>query len=321
MSFSEIFTGFLYSIDQYRYQLESEGATTVLLLHRRFSDFFAFLKHYGFDFFTPKQSITTPGVYTKARFVTFTRSRFLKGGVAPMLLPTEFLMFDIDMTKNSSDASLIRGPLSSLHASFCDSPSYSDDAVQGLFCEVLEISDVKLYPSQRAKEFRVVTLRLMHRDFPVQRGGGDGVLVLILFDDQVHLADLWDIGLLLWFHRPCLTVNTEEPIFGMTIENTVLTRVPGMNMQGSLVYHISTPIKKCVAECALPSSTTRLLHFHIVIGAITVVNRVILDSDSTISDKQKGDDRLKYGHDLEVIQKYLFFLVENNHYNKCNNLC
>jgi len=247
-----------------------------MLLHRRFTDFLAFVKHYGFVFFATRSEDDSVG--KSCRNVSFTRMHLLRSSKMPMILPTEFAMFEIDAAKSSSDRAMIDGPLASFHDAFCAQPSYSDDVMQGCFVLVDEISTVRQYPTPRAKEYIIVTMRLLHRAFPngACQSLYGGVLMLILFDDQVHMASLWRPGMFLWIHRPCLTLNAEEPVFGMTIENSSSHHIRGMSMHGSVIYHTATPIKKVLQHANDPSKSTNisLLPFHIIIGAITCVSLI-----------------------------------------------
>ena len=58
------------------------------------------------------------------------------------------------------------------------------------------------------------------------------------------MSSLWTPNDVLWLHRPCLTENSTEPLYGMRIENNLVYHIPGMSMEGSVVFNMVTPIKK-----------------------------------------------------------------------------
>lgn len=278
-SSSEVFSGSLVSLDSYRYEISSEGVSAVLLLHRRFADFLAFVKYYKFDFFAQRSGSSSSSGSGYGRGVSFTQLRFLKASKIPLILPTEFAIFEIDTTSSTSDRALIEGPLASFHSQFCIQPSYSDDVMQGCFVVVKEVSSVRSYPTPRAKEYVIVTLSLMHKSFPIEmREPNMGVVVLILFDDQVYMAPLLRSGMVLWIHRPCLTRNTEEPVFGMQMENSSTNHIRGMSMHATIMFNTATPIKKYLirhTDDPQSSGAAGLLPFHIIIGAITCISQVV----------------------------------------------
>ena len=329
MATNEVYTGRLTCIDAYRYRFSSdretegggETASVMLLIHRRFSDFLSYIRYLccdkGADLFfrTEVATLVSTSTESPGRRFMCTRCRLLRAGAYSMklsgdssdssqymVLPTEFAMFEFDIS-NSDDKMLLLGPFLDLHDEFCQSPSMNDELLQGCFCIVGEISGVRMYPTPRAKRCRLVSLYLPTHDTIVEifnAGSIDmksheqrycGVFFVILFDDQVHMANLWNHGDLLWFHRPCLSTNNEEPLFGMTVEN------PRSSLGGKVVYQPATPIKQYLRRrsnedehSSTPCTTSKeLLPFHMIVGTITCVS--IIRTDLSIGGDFKKNDQ------------------------------
>ena len=294
MSSTDIYSGHLCKVDEFRYRLRSydgDDTSVLLLMHRRFSDFIAYVNHIftgNMDFFATKNvtgmSRVSMGVTEGRRFLC-TKTRLLHSNTTAIILPTEYAMFEID-SNSEGDMRLLQGAFKELHRAFLQQPSYRDDELQGCFVLVHEISEVKTYPTARARSYRLVSLQLVTLEginqlifgqdsassSPSSAPMSAAIVFVLLFDDQVHMSDLWSPQDLLYIHRPCVSMNDQEPLFGMNIE----TRT---SMGGNMVYPVATPIKKHPRREAKVMYTPRtsgkqMNPYHLIVGAITCISLV-----------------------------------------------
>ena len=182
------------------------------------------------------------------RIFSISKIRFLNTNSSLLLLPSEFSIFELDPFNFQSDHKMITEHLIFQHKKFLDSPSYEDSVFQGCFCVVNDIHPVGKYPTERAKEYRLVSLniptaRSLESLFApetskhVHTMAYHGVCFVLLFDDQVHLSDLWKPNDLLYLHRPCLSPNNTEPLYGMKVENSSHNHIHVRNQTLKLPFY------------------------------------------------------------------------------------
>ena len=315
MNSTDIYSGVLSKIDEYRYRLSSydgDDTSVLLLLHRRFTDFIAYVNHIsaGYPNFFAAKSIGSSGSELGRKFLC-TKTRLLRSNATAIILPTEYAAFEID-TNSKDDLRMLQGPLKELHRQFLRQPSTSDDQLQGCYGIVYEISEIRTYPTARARSYRLVSLQLVTLEGVDQLLIGKdvsssfssssaplsaGIVFILLFDDQVHMSNLWSPQDLLYIHRPCVSINEEEPLFGMNVE--VRT-----SMGGEVVYPVATPIKKYPRReaNAVYSPTTsgkQMNSYHLIVGAITCVSLVKKKEDNYDSNSSDGTNEQRSVISLE----------------------
>ena len=289
MNSTDIYSGALIKVDEYRYRLRSydgDDTSVLLLLHRRFADFIAYVNHIstGYPDFFATKSAACLGSGLGRKF-SCTKTRLLRSNATAIILPTEYAAFEID-ANSKDDIRMLQGPLKELHRQFLQQPSISDDQLQGCYGIVHEVSEIRTYPTARARTYRLVSLQLvtiegidqllLAKDLSTSSSAlslSAGIVFILLFDDQVHMSDLWSPQDLLYIHRPCISVNDQEPLFGMNVE--VHT-----SMGGHVVYPVATPIKKHprreVNAVYSPTTSGKQMNaYHLIIGAITCVSLII----------------------------------------------
>ena len=308
MNSTDIYSGSLVKVDEYRYRLQShdgDNTSVLLLLHRRFADFLAYVKHISstgyLDFFAAK-SVERSNTGAGRKFLC-TKTRLLRSNATPIILPTEYAMFEID-ANTKDDLQMLRGPFKELHRQFLRQPSTCDDQLQGCYGLVHEISDIRSYPTARARSYRLVSLQLVTLEgieellvgkdvSPVPLSSSAplsaGVVFILLFDDQVYMSDLWSPRDLLYIHRPCISMNDQEPLFGMSVETQT-------SMGGQIVYPVVTPIKKHPRRdnntCYSPITSGKQLNpYHLIVGAITCVSLVKKKIEGNVAYEKTGDER------------------------------
>ena len=318
MNSTDIYSGVLSKVDEYRYRLSSydgDNTSVLLLLHRRFADFIAYVNHIsaGYPNFFAAKSIASSGSELGRKFLC-TKTRLLRSNATAIILPTEYASFEID-TNSKDDIRMLQGPLKELHRQFLRQPSTSDDQLQGCYGIVYEISEIRTYPTARARSYRLVSLQLVTLEGVDQLLLGKdvsssssaplsaGIVFVLLFDDQVHMSNLWSPQDLLYIHRPCVSNNEEEPLFGMNVE--VRT-----SMGGEVVYPVATPIKKhprreANAVYSPTTSGKQMNSYHLIVGAITCISLVKKREDSNDSNSSDGSNDLRERRSVISLEKSL----------------
>ena len=151
-----------------------------------------------------------------------------------------------------------------------------------MFAEVLDVSAPLDYPvtgaKARATLYTTVLLKVCLPPFFSNNGtewssNNICIMYLVLFDDQIHMSRLWSTGDALFIFRPWLSAHTEEiGVFGGTTDFT--RQAIGYSVNIAQADHIQVASKNDSDGGALK------LGFHLCVGAITCVSRVVSPSES-----------------------------------------
>ena len=197
-------------------------------------------------------------------------------------------MLHMDVVNNSGDAQFYQHILTQMHDWFrisCDRGQENVDgvnstdavtalrsslsgitdpgAVTALFVEVIHIGEGRPHPSRQQSQYLVVRLRLLFTDRETH---------LILFDDQLRLASLWRIGMVLLLFRPYVVMNIDEALFGSSV-----------SVAGPMTHSVVTRAAPELAHVLHHPHTT--LRVHLLYGAVTVVAIIsgIVENKPTVS--------------------------------------
>ena len=225
LELTEVISGTLTGIDDFRCRLISTEDPSLgidVIMHRQTSDFTAFSRHHNFPLLSQRAASITHG-------------RLLKGKPL-MLLPTPYMSFDLNFAQFADQQFILRvlSPLhykaftalesirSSAHVDMCN------EDVTLLFVQVTNIGVAVPHPVSSSTVVLVVQLQVIHPDEARLSDNGPAsignkrerpensprTVYMILLDEQVSLARLWQAGDLLLVYRPYVGLNAQEVLFG-----------------------------------------------------------------------------------------------------------
>lgn len=264
MSLFDIVTGELKKIDNFRFSLLSEEGSINLIIHRQFMDWFNFISHYQFDLF-----ITT----RKCRLTHCRLSRHPE----LLLLPTSLLVFILSIS-NPFDGHFVFSTLKFLHESNCTCRTTLpiDTGVTGVFAEVIDIGSISAYrgPSN-AKQYVLVRLKIYSDLFRVEDYDEPPLTTfLVLYDEQVDLVNLLNIGEMLWIFRPCYTLNSDEfEIFGhRRFVSAPMAYICQHNTDEMIINLGHENMDSNHGYNDIQTSIPNMLPYHIIYGSVTSIS-------------------------------------------------
>jgi hypothetical protein len=166
--------------------------------------------------------------------------------------------------------------------------------MQGVFASVVYISGLFEYPTHFNKQYRVIKLRVRHQS---QRR--PMTLLLILYDDQVHLASVWKEQDVLFIYRPYLMMNCDELLFGSSVDHS------SQSFQHKEIHRTADIIASLTASS---SDCNDVQSFHLLYGCITVCclveNMEFNDQPSELLSTVNDDDTVVTSHRRQILAKY-----------------
>ena len=252
LELSDVISGFLIPVDEFRARLISPDDTNIeidMIMHRQISDFVAFSKFNKFD-------------VRSNRMFSFTHGRLLKGKPL-MLLPTPIISFTLNVSPSvisgsstsaiakhqQEDRQFIDTVLTPLHAhsytalinaTTTSQVEQANERITVVFARITQVGSIFPHPANSSIQVRIVRLQIqMQKQEATRTASAEAeaknssrTVYLILFDEQISLVRLWEIGDLLLIYRPYVGLNATEQLFG--------SRTRGVSTHG--LYGISHDI-------------------------------------------------------------------------------
>ncbi len=278
----------------------SGSSSTVYALeciaHRQTGDFASFTAYHSYEL--------------KGHMISLTYGRLLKqaglGGSASSsngsglyLLPTPYLSYWFDY-RLPNTRSFLQNELFSLHTNFIDLCMSKiletsrtatmnianivdtlNTQVGVVIGTVESIGGVLAHPQQQSSTIVVIKLNIYSNiNYTQPNQGHDNntkkkSIYLLLLDEQISLARLWNKGDLLFIYRPYVSINATEILFGSKKQGT--SNVPGA---AAMAHEV---VVRPIVDLDGALEDTSCLPVHLWYGGITVINKIYGISSTNIT--------------------------------------